>query len=201
MCFDPLSAMTALKAAVTGFTGLLGGGAAAGGAAAGGAWGALGTAATVAGGVVSAYSAVQNSKAAAAAANASAEQADHAALQALEAGEREELLHQRRVGALIGENRAALAASGVDVNSTAALDLLQDTNKQAAEDAFAIRENAQRQASGYGREAANYRTEAANAKSSGRWGAANTILGTVATVGSKYRHYVQQNRVQQRGGY
>lgn len=198
MCFDPVTALGALK----GITTAIGGGAAASGAAAGSSiWGTLGTAATVGSGLVSAYSAIQSGNAQASAANATAVAQEEAALQALEAGERETLLHRRRVGQMQGENRVALAASGVDVNSTAALDLLNDNRMQAGEDAFAIRENAVRSANTYGQQAANSRTEAGNARSAGRWGAFGTVLGTAAKVGERYRPYVNQQRVAARGGY
>lgn len=204
MCLDPVSAFAAVQTALssvgTAISGALGGGAAGAGAAST-AWGTLGTAATIGSGALSAYSAIQNGAAQADAANAAARQQEQAAQQALEAGEREDQLTRRRVGALQGENRAALAASGIDVNSTAALDLINDTNLQAEEDMFAIREDAARRASGFGQQAANYRTEARNAKSSSRWGAVNTALGTAARVGDRYRPIVNQNRVRAQGGY
>lgn len=205
MCLDPVSAFAAVQTALssvgTAISGALGGAGAAGAAGAGTAWGTIGTAATIGSGALSAYSAIQNGAAQADAANAAARQQEQAAQQALEAGEREDQLTRRRVGALQGENRAALAASGIDVNSTAALDLINDTNLQAEEDMFAIREDAARRASGFGQQAANYRTEARNAKSSSRWGAVNTALGTAARVGDRYRQIVNQNRVRAQGGY
>lgn len=205
MCLDPVSAFAAVQTALssvgTAISGALGGAGAAGAGAAGTAWGTLGTAATIGSGALSAYSAIQNGAAQADAANAAAHQQEQAAQQALEAGEREDQLTRRRVGALQGENQAALAASGIDVNSTAALDLINDTNLQAEEDMFAIREDAARRASGFGQQAANYRTEARNAKSSSRWGAVNTALGTAARVGDRYRPIVNQNRVRAQGGY
>lgn len=205
MCLDPVSAFAAVQTALssvgTAISGALGGAGAAGAGAAGTAWGTLGTAATIGSGALSAYSAIQNGAAQADAANAAARQQEQAAQQAIEAGEREYQLTRRRVGALQGENRAALAASGIDVNSTAALDLINDTNLQAEEDMFAIREDAARRASGFGQQAANYRTEARNAKSSSRWGAVNTALGTAARVGDRYRPIVNQNRVRAQGGY
>lgn len=199
MCFDPMTALAAIK----GVTTALGGASAASGAAAAGSgiWGTVGTIATAGSGILSAYSAIQNGNAASAAAEATARAQETAALQAMEAGDRENLLHRRRVGQLQGENRAALAANGVDVNSTAALDLLQDTRLQAEEDAFAIRENAVRSANAYGQQAANSRTEGANAKSGSRWGAAGTILGTAAKVGDRFKPYVNSQRVKAQGGY
>lgn len=198
MCFDPISALGALKGITTA---IMGGGAATGAAASGSIWGTLGTAATVGSGLVSAYSAIQSGNAQAAAANATAAAQDKAALEALEAGERENLLARRRAAQFTGENRVAMAANGVDVNSATALDLLNDDRMQQEEDAFAIRENAVRSANAYGQQAANSRTEARNAKSAGRWGAVGTVLGTAAKVGERYRPMVNQQRVAARGGY
>lgn len=195
MCFDPISALGALKGIGTALTG---GGAA---ASAGGFWGTLGTAATAGSGLISAYSAIQSGNAQAAAANATADAQERAALEALEAGERENLLARRRAAQFNGDNRVAMAANGVDVNSATALDLLNDNRLQQEEDAFAIRENARRSANTYGQQAANSRTEARGAKSAGRWGAAGTILGTAARVGERFRPMVNSNRVAERGGY
>ncbi|MGL5829113.1 MAG: hypothetical protein ACRC0L_06035 [Angustibacter sp.] len=156
--------------------------------------GTLGTVATVGGGLISAYSTYQNGKAQAAAAEATAIQQDNAARQAIEAGERENKLHRRQVAKFQADNTVALAASGVDVNSTASLDILQDTRVQAEEDAFAIRENAVRSANSYGQDAANSRTSARNARSAGRWGAVQTILGTATAVGDRYKYLAPKVR-------
>ena len=113
-------------------------------------------------------------------------------MQAVAAGERENDLQRRRVGQLQGDNRAALAASGVDVNSGAAIELLKDTRWQAEEDALAIRENATRNANTYGQQAANSRADAASAKSAGMWGSVGTVLGTATKVGDRYKYYYGQ---------
>ena len=178
MCIDPFSITAAISSIGTSVSTALAGG--------------LGTALTVGGGVISAYSQYQNGKAQARAANETAKQQDKAALEAVAAGERENDLQRRRVGQLQGDNRAALAASGVDVNSGAAIELLKDTRWQAEEDAFAIRENATRNANTYGQQAANSRADAASAKSAGMWGSVGTVLGTATKVGDRYKYYYGQ---------
>lgn len=197
MCFDPVS-LSAMAGSL-----FAGGGAAAGtaaGAAATG-WGTLGTIATVGSGLVSTMGMMQQGKAAAAAANATAQQQELAAQQTLEASDRELTLLRRQQAQVQGGNRVALAAAGVDVNSQEAMDLLNDYDLQADEDAFVIRENSLRAARGYGQQAANSRLEGANAKSRSRYGAAGTILETATKVGDRWKPYVYEGRMKAEGGY
>ncbi|MTH65076.1 hypothetical protein [Paracoccus shanxieyensis] len=186
MCADPLTmALTAAGAptGIGGFFGSLFGGAGLGG---------IGTAASAASGVVGAYSAIQQGNAAAAAAEATAKAQEAAATDALRQGE-DESDRQRRAGAaMMAQQRVATAANGVDASSASALEMLDDTKRLIEDDAFAIRQNAQRQAEGFGQAAANSRTEASNARSAGRWEAAGTLLTTGARVGSKYSQWALQ---------
>lgn len=192
MCFDPIS----LAATVGTF---FGGGTAAAGAAAG--WGALGTAATIGSSVLGAYTAVQSGKATQAAAMATAKQQEQAAEQALDAGEREVDLLRRRAGQQRGANRVAMAASGVDVNSATALDLLKNFDDQVNEDAYQISLQSTRTANTYGQQAANSRAEGRSAASAGNWGAGSSLLQGAAKVGERWRPYVYNNRVKAQGGY
>lgn len=77
---------------------------------------------------------------------------------------------------VIGAQRAALAASGIEVDSGTALELQAQTAGAAAMDAEAIRTNAWREAWGYRVEALNAGTSASLASSAGRVSAANTLL-------------------------
>lgn len=81
-----------------------------------------------------------------------------------------------------------MAANGVDVSSSDAIALLDETKTLAEQDAFAIRENARRGAEGYSQQAANFRADAASAKSESFFGPIKTILGTAARVGDRYRY-------------
>ena len=105
----------------------------------------------------------------------------------------EESDRRRRAAALEqGKQRAQMAANGLDVTQGDPLDVLNETKSFGEEDAFAIRENARR-------DARDLRQGAANAITKGRIDAANhraegfrTILGTAAQVGSKYKHWAAE---------
>lgn len=201
MCFDPLS-IGALGSLLTGGGTAAAGAGAAGAAAAGTSiWGTLGTAASIGSGVLGAVSSVQSGNAQAAAMNLQAQQQERAALQTMEAAEREATLTQRRAAAQRGQNRVAMAAAGVDVNSVEALDLLENFDTAVEEDLFAIREQGVRGANSFGQDAANSRAQGASAQSQGRWGAGTSLLSTAAKVGERWRPYVYQNRVRAQGGY
>lgn len=201
MCFDPISLLATMGLTSAG-TAAAGAAGAAGTAAAGSSiMGTIGTIASIGSGVVGAVSSIQGGNAAAAAASATAQQQERAAIQAMEASEREAMLTQRRAAQMRGENRVALAAQGVNVNSVEALELLENFDTQVEEDLFAIRENGVRAANSYGQDAANSRAQGASAKSQGRWGAGSSLLSTAARVGERWRPYVYQNRVTAQGGY
>ena len=182
MCIDPASIMIGLKAVGSAVTSSLAG--------------TLGTVATVGGGVLSAYSTLQSGKAAAAAANETAAQMDREALQAQEAADREEMLMRRRFAQQEGGNKVALAGSGVDVNSGAAIELLRENRTQFEEDARVIRTNAQRSANSLGMQARSIRQEGANTKFSSKANAFGTILGTASRMGDRYAKYAGQERFQ-----
>ncbi len=160
--------------------------------AAGGTMGAIGTAATAASGVVGAYSSIQSSKAAAAAAEATAKQQAAAARESIIAGDQESDRQRRAGAAVLSQQKVAMAANGVDLNSASALELLDDTKAGIEADAFAIRKNATNQAQNYNQMAANSITEGRNAKSQGTWGAVSTLLSTGAKVGEKYSQWARK---------
>jgi hypothetical protein len=62
-----------------------------------------------------------------------------------------------------------MGASGIDVNSGSALDVLADSAGSAAEDADIIRQNAGREAQGYREEARSGRLNALNTRNEGRY--------------------------------
>lgn len=152
----------------------------------------VGTVASVASGLVGAYATVQNSRAQAKALEAQSAQEAEAARDALIQGE-EESDRRRRAGAIqAGEQRAALAANGIDVEGEIALDILDDNQTLIEEDAFAIRENSRRAAKGFAQRSANSSTQASNARSQGTFGAISTVLTTASKVGSKFAKYTPQ---------
>lgn len=185
MCMDPLSAALMAggaggQGALAGITGLFS------------SFGGIGTAATVASGAVGAYSSIQAGNAAAAAAEATAARQQEAAQDSLRMGE-DESDRQRRAGAaVLAQKRVAMAANGVDTSAITAIEQLDDTKNLIETDAFAIRQNATKQATGFSQQAANSLTEGLNARSQGRFGAVSTLLSTGAKVGSKYSQWARE---------
>lgn len=64
-------------------------------------------------------------------------------------GETEEYMHRLRVRALAGQQKASLAAAGVDVGFGSSIDLIGDTFELGELDALTIRGNAEREAGQY----------------------------------------------------
>lgn len=159
-----------------------------------GAFGNLATVAQIGAGVFGAVSQFQNARAAQKTANANAAAQDRAALEAMQEGERRSD-QQRRAGAIMaGEQRAAMAANGVDLSSAHALDILDETKTLTEEDAFAIRSNSRSVAGQHSQRAANFRTDASSAGSASVFQPFQTILGTASKVGRRYSHMVTPQR-------
>lgn len=79
---------------------------------------------------------------------------------ALQRGEVEAQQRMRQTADMLGKQRAALAASGVDLNQGSAQDLLASTAFIGQEDVNTITNNAAREAWGYDVQAQNYRNNA-----------------------------------------
>lgn len=189
MCVDPVTAMAFIKTAT---------------ATIGASMGTIGTVASIGGGVISAYSQVQNAKAQQAAATRTAEAQDVAARQSIEQGDQESDKRRRAGAALQAENKVGMAANNIDVGSTQALDVLDDGEFLIEEDAFTIRENSRRSATGMAQAAQNSRADAQTAKSNATFAPIKTMLTTAATVGNKYSSWVPEARTaagQGSGGY
>lgn len=114
-------------------------------------------------------------------ANYNAQVAEMQAADAIERGRESEGRHRTSVRGLVGTQRAALAASGVDVNDGSALDIQADTAAMGEMDALTIRLNAAREAWGYRTQATDYRARGEIAKNEGNMKAVGTILGAGAT--------------------
>jgi len=78
-------------------------------------------------------------------------------------GEKESQNMRKKANLFQGKQRAALAASGVSMDSGSAQDILQETATMGVEDAMTIKNNAYREAWGL-------RSQANNARSEGRMG-------------------------------
>lgn len=118
--------------------------------------------------------------------------ANQQAQDAVERGRVDESRHRRQVQQLKGRQTAALAASGVDVNSGSALDTLGDTAVMGEIDALQIRDNASR-------EAWRYRVEANSANNQAglfdlqrrnvQGASVAPLIGAVGSVGDKWYQY------------
>ncbi|GHV34457.1 hypothetical protein FACS1894187_05040 [Synergistales bacterium] len=121
-------------------------------------------------------------KAQALSAEQNARMAEEQAKDSVKRGGREENKFRRQIAIHQGQQRAALAASGVDVDSGSA-ELLQDASRgEAEEDASVIRFNAQREAWGHQAQATDYRNQASAARAAGRNAMTGGVIGAGASL-------------------
>lgn len=106
-------------------------------------------------------------------------------------GNIEEEKQRRNVRLMLGSQRAALAANGIDTTSGTALDLQSETAQLGEEDALAIRANAARRAWGYEVDAMNQKANAAAAKARGKNQAIGSYLGAAAQSAALGYQYVK----------
>lgn len=109
-------------------------------------------------------------------------QAEDAILRGRETEER----HRTNVRRLIGSQRAALGASGADVNEGSALDIQADTAAMGELDALTIRTNAAREAWGYRIQAQDYRARGNIARADAQTRLTSTLLSTAGSLYLKY---------------
>ncbi|TDY26305.1 hypothetical protein B0G81_6815 [Paraburkholderia sp. BL6665CI2N2] len=152
---------------------------------------------------VSAYGAVRQGQAASAAASYQAEVAKNNQIvanayskQAMDDGENQVAAKQQQTSQMIGAERAAMAANGVDLDSGSALRIQGDTAKLGDVDAMTIRNNAARQAYGYQLQGLSYSQQASldeasssNAQTAGYVNGFSSILSGASSVGSKWAQY------------
>lgn len=120
--------------------------------------------------------------------------ADRRAKDALERGAVEEQRKRQQVAGLQGQQKAAMAANGVDLTFGSPLDTIVDSAVMGEMDALTIRTNTAREAYDYKVGAVNQRAGATmsraaadNAETSGYLGAAGTILGGAGRAYQGYR--------------
>jgi hypothetical protein len=100
-------------------------------------------------------------------------------------GAREQQQSAWRTRAIIGQQKAAIAANNLDMDVGMPLDLLGDTALLGGADKSAISADAARKAWGFQGEALNYRNQGAQARWAGKVGAQTTILkGIGSAIGS-----------------
>ncbi len=187
-------------AAATGGFGLLAAPAAAAGGAAGasglfGGMSALQTAgllSSVAGTGLSAYGQYQQAEAAKSAAEYNQKVAEVQSRDAITRGDQEGEMAGRKIGALRGRQRAALAASGVDLSSGSAADILAQTDYYGLEDQRTIADNARREAAMYTSRAGAYGAEAGSITP---WLAGTgTLLSGAGAVADRWYNYTEKPR-------
>ena len=143
--------------------------------------------ASAAGSGLQAYGAYQSSKGQKAAHLYNAQVGEMQAQDALARGEQEVVRERMKTADLKGRQRAALGASGIDVNEGSALDILTGTDFMADLDAQVIRENAEREAWGH-RTGAQMDRFAASQQRPGT-AAATSLLGSGTKVASSWYNY------------
>lgn len=149
--------------------------------------------ATLAAGAFSAYSQYQTGKYNSAVANNNATISERAAVDAEERGQIEADEHREKVDRLIAQQKAGISASGVEINSGSALDLMVGTREIGELDALRIENNAQREAYGYRTQGMNYQAQAQLDRYAGNTGAIGTLLDTAATGAYQYGVIKQGN--------
>lgn len=95
---------------------------------------------------------------------------------ALERGGKDAEQLQKQASRMIGSQKAALAAQGIEVDSGSAAEIQNDTKEMAARDAVTIRNNAAREAFGFKVQAMNSTMEGNFAQMGARNQASNTLL-------------------------
>ena len=105
---------------------------------------------------------------------------------ARETGERNEMRHRLAVAKAKSGQRAALGASGRDVNSGSALDLIGDTAMIGELDALTLRSNADLEAYQHQVGASNSIAQGRLDRLRGNYGSASTLLSTSGTVSEQW---------------
>jgi len=148
------------------------------------------TAVSAMGTVVSGIGQAQSQRFAAKVADRNAALDRRAAQDALERGRIEEQRQYRKNAQVMGAQRAAMAANGIEVDFGSAADLQRDTKEVGWQDAQTIRENAMREGRGFEINAWNSEAQASASRS-----AANAaMVGTVFDVGSTVLSGAQKYR-------
>lgn len=125
--------------------------------------------------------------------------AERAAQDAIDRGKVAEQRQRQQTKALIGRQRAILAANGVLIDQDSALDITTDTAGIGELDALTIRSNAEREALGFRSQGMNFAAEAgladargSAARSAGLTDAFGTALSGAGAVADKWYNFKRQ---------
>lgn len=130
-----------------------------------------------------------------------AELAKFQADDAIKRGNLEANQNNQQVKKLIGSQRAAMAAQGIDLSSGSALDIQQSTAELGAIDSLTIKNNAWREAWGYKVDSANYQSQAKFTDLQSKYKSRQTLInGGLQALGSGiFQSGTQTNKTGQQG--
>ena len=155
------------------------------------------TAIGLAAGMYQSYAAGQTAKAQAEAQAQALEQnakiAEFQAHDAIERGGQDELRLRRSLAIQQGAARAAMGASGIDIDSGSMQNVINQSIQEGEHDAEAIKFNAARERWGYLSQAANYRAQAQTARNIGSNAGRNALFGGLLKLGGGITDYYADN--------
>lgn len=149
----------------------------------------IATVASVAGTVAKTAAAYQQKRYEAKVAQANQKAENARILDAMNRGDVEVRDAARRQGQLMGAQRAAMAANGIDVSFGSPSDILADTAMYGREDQMTIRENTRREIMGYDINAANFGAQRNAAKSAATGALIAGGLEVVSTIAGGAQRY------------
>lgn len=123
---------------------------------------------------------------------------DAAAAQAQGDRESEQALWRQR--AMIGQQRAAAAANGLDIGFGTPAEIMGETAMFGEIEQQAIRANAARQAWGFNSQATNYQNQGRQERWAGRTGAVGTVLGGLGSAAGQWGTATATRRNARTGG-
>lgn len=121
--------------------------------------------------------------------------AQRAAADAVERGKEAEATQRRKTTITLARQRAAVASSGIELDTGSPLDILGDTAQFGELDAQTVRGNTERERLGYEAQGSNFRAsaglndmKASSAKTAGLIGGASSLLsGATSVAGNWYK--------------
>jgi len=131
----------------------------------------------------------QSAAAQRAAAQYNAQIAANNAQAAMDQGRFAEQQQRMKNAALLSQQKANLAANGVEIDSGSALDVQSSSAQMGELDALTIRYNAQNKANNYLSQAGLSQMTADAAETAGTIGVASSMLGTASSVSDKWLTY------------